>query len=142
MPKTSDGKIALVALIALAGWLLIGLPFLYLPSEKHVHGEILGVKYGEWLLFAATMGLWWATWRLVKSAEKTAERQLGAYIGIEWCKVVSNDWGSTFEEKFRSKTPGKLQHSTSPIELLLDSKYCTESHLILVCQKKVPVGSR
>ena len=80
MPKISDGRIALVALIALAAWLLIVLPLLYLPSEGHVHGEILGVKYGEWLLFAATMGLWWATWRLVRSAEKTAERQLRAYV--------------------------------------------------------------
>jgi hypothetical protein len=33
MPKISDGRIALVALIALAAWLLIGLPLLYLPSE-------------------------------------------------------------------------------------------------------------
>jgi hypothetical protein len=83
MFKTSDSKIALVALIALAAWLLIGLPLLYLPIEGHVHGEILGVKYGEWLLFAATMGLWWATWRLVRSAENTAERQLRAYIVAE-----------------------------------------------------------
>jgi hypothetical protein len=80
MAKIPDGRIALVALIALAAWLFIGLPLLYLPNEGHVHGEILGVKYGEWLLFAATMGLWWATWRLVRSAEKTAERQLRAYI--------------------------------------------------------------
>ncbi|HTB01311.1 MAG TPA: hypothetical protein VK804_12605 [Bradyrhizobium sp.] len=80
MPKTTDGRIALVALIALAAWLLIGLPLIYLPFPEHVHGEILGVKYGEWLLFAATMGLWWATWRLVRSAENTAERQLRAYI--------------------------------------------------------------
>jgi hypothetical protein len=82
MPKTTDGRIALVALIAFAAWLFVGLPFLYLPSQDHVHGEILGVKYGEWLLFLATMGLWWATWRLVKGSEKTAERQLRAYIFI------------------------------------------------------------
>jgi hypothetical protein len=107
MPKTTDGKIALVALIALAAWLLIGLPLLYLPIEGHVHGEILGVKYGEWLLFAATMGLWWATWRLVRSAEKTAERQLGAYIGIEWCRVATNDGGTTFEVEIQIKNAGQ-----------------------------------
>jgi hypothetical protein len=45
MPKMSEGKIAIGALIALAAWLLIGLPLLYLPSEGHVHGEILDVKY-------------------------------------------------------------------------------------------------
>jgi hypothetical protein len=83
MPKMSEGKIAIGALIALAAWLLIGLPLLYLPSEGHVHGEILDVKYGEWLLFAATMGLWWATWRLVKGADETSERQLRAYVSVE-----------------------------------------------------------
>ena len=82
MPKISDCRIALFALIAFAAWLFIGLPLLYLPSQDRVHGEILGVKYGEWLLFLATMGLWWATWRLVRSSEKTAERQLRAYIVV------------------------------------------------------------
>jgi hypothetical protein len=107
MPKISDGRIALVALIALAAWLLIGLPLLYLPSEGHVHGELLGVKYGEWLLFAATMGLWWATWRLVRGAEKTAERQLGAYIGVEWCRVATNDGGVTFTVEVQIKNAGQ-----------------------------------
>jgi hypothetical protein len=83
MPKSTEGAFALGGLALLAAWLLVGLPLLYLPSETHAHGEILGVKYGEWLLFAATMGLWWATWRLVKSAEQTAQRQLRAYIGLE-----------------------------------------------------------
>jgi uncharacterized membrane protein len=67
MPKPSDDRIiAIVALVALAAWLLIGLPILYLPTEGHVHGEILGVKYGEWLLFLATVVLAWTTWLLVK----------------------------------------------------------------------------
>jgi hypothetical protein len=83
MPKASDCRIALVALIAFAAWLFIGLPLLYLPGESHVHGEILGVKYGEWLLFLATVGLWWATWRLVIGADRTAERQLRAYVSVE-----------------------------------------------------------
>jgi hypothetical protein len=84
MPKTSDSKIALVALIALAAWFLIALPLLYLPSSGgHSPGEFFGVRYGEWLLFLATMGLWLATWRLVKSAEKTAELQLRAYISVK-----------------------------------------------------------
>jgi hypothetical protein len=107
MPKISDCRIALVALIFFAAWLFVVLPLLYLPSQDYVHGEILGVKYGEWLLFAATVGLWSATWWLVKSAEKTAERQLGAYIGIEWCKVISNDWGSTFEVEVQIKNAGQ-----------------------------------
>jgi hypothetical protein len=36
-------------------------------------------------LFAATVTLAWATWQLVKSAEKTAERQLRAYVVVT-CK--------------------------------------------------------
>jgi hypothetical protein len=34
MPKHSDEKIALVALIGFAGWLFVGLPLLYLPGER------------------------------------------------------------------------------------------------------------
>jgi hypothetical protein len=89
MPRNSDEKIALVALIAFAAWLLVGLPLLYLPSQEHVHGEFLGVKYGEWLLFLATVGLAVTTWLLVKGAEKTAERQLRAYVLVDKATVFS-----------------------------------------------------
>jgi hypothetical protein len=89
MTKISDCKVALFALIFFAGWLFIGLPLLYLPSQDHVHGEILGVKYGEWLLFLATAGLASATWQLVTGAEKTAERQLRAYVLVEKATVFS-----------------------------------------------------
>jgi hypothetical protein len=83
MGTNVDKKIALVALIAFAAWLFVVLPLLYLPSQDHVHGEILGVKYGEWLLFAATAVLAWTTWQLVTGAEKTAERQLRAYVTVQ-----------------------------------------------------------
>jgi hypothetical protein len=49
MPKISDCRIALVALIALAVWLFVCLPLLYLPSHDQVQGELLGVRYGEWV---------------------------------------------------------------------------------------------
>jgi hypothetical protein len=52
MQKTTDDRIALVALIAFAAWLLIALPLIYMPGEWHSHGEMIGVKYGEWLLFS------------------------------------------------------------------------------------------
>jgi hypothetical protein len=87
MPKTSDCKIALLALIAFAAWLYVGLPLLYSPY--HLSGELLGVKYGEWLLFLATAWLAWGTWRLVEGADKTAERQLRAYVLLETTSVVS-----------------------------------------------------
>jgi hypothetical protein len=91
LQKTSDGRIAIIALIAFAAWLLVGLPLLYLPSQDHVHGEILGVKYGEWLLFLATTALFWATWRLVTGAEKTAQRQLRAYVFVESGSITHID---------------------------------------------------
>jgi hypothetical protein len=43
------------------------------------------------LLFVATLGLWLATVRLVRSAEKTAERQLRAYVGIT--KATMSNFG-------------------------------------------------
>jgi hypothetical protein len=97
MPKTTDCNIALIALIAFAAWFFIALPLIYLPSQEHVYGEIIGVKYGEWLLFAATMRLWWATWRLVRSAETTAERQLRAYVFADTVSI----WDGTTLDKPR-----------------------------------------
>jgi hypothetical protein len=49
MPKALDCRIALVALIAFAVWLFVILPLLYLPAQTHIPGEMLGVKYGEWV---------------------------------------------------------------------------------------------
>jgi hypothetical protein len=91
MKRDSDTSIALVALIAFAAWLFVGLPLLYLPSEHDLHGEILGVKYGEWLLFLATAWLAWVTWLLVKGADKTAERQLRAYMGVTAASEIDID---------------------------------------------------
>jgi hypothetical protein len=80
MSNCSEGRIAIVALIALAIWLFVGLPLLY-SSDFSIPHQLLEVKGGELLIFGATVALWWATWRLVKGAEKTAERQLRAYVG-------------------------------------------------------------
>jgi hypothetical protein len=82
MGKDWDEKIAIVAVIAFALWLFVCLPLIYLPSQEHVHGELLGIKYGEWLLVGATMALFWATRQLVTGADKTAKRQLRAYLHV------------------------------------------------------------
>jgi hypothetical protein len=95
MLRNSDDKIALVALIAFAAWLLVGLPLLYLPSHEHVHGEILGVKYGEWLLFIATAALAGTTWLLVRGGEKTAKQQLRAYVTVQEVDVKTHRRPST-----------------------------------------------
>lgn len=53
------------------------------PQQSGGHGDtydIYGVKPGEFLLFLATIGLWYATNRLVRDARQTAKRQLRAYV--------------------------------------------------------------
>ena len=89
MLKNVDGTIALISLALFAVWLFVLLPLIYIPGGLHVPAEILGVKPGEWLLFLATLGFWFATWRLVKGAEQTAERQLRAYVHVV-SSTVSN----------------------------------------------------
>jgi hypothetical protein len=89
MKKCADKPIAIAALIFFAVWLFVGLPMMYAPGEGHVHGAILGVKYGECLLFLATVVLAWTTWMLVKGAEKTAERQLRAYVLVDKATAFS-----------------------------------------------------
>src|SRR6185369_15575329 len=71
-------EIFLGILIAIAGVAV----FQILVGSSHAAEEPLGVKRGEWLLVLATCGLWYATARLVKGAEKTAERQLRAYVHV------------------------------------------------------------
>jgi hypothetical protein len=100
-------RIALAALAAVAVWTLVALPLIYFPDGHEFPKELLGVKWGEWLLAFATFGLWYATMRLVQGGEHTAERQLRAYIGIEWCKVTSDDWGQTFHVEIQVKNSGQ-----------------------------------
>jgi hypothetical protein len=60
------------------------------PEQANRHSdthEIYGVKPGEFLLFLAAIGLWYATNRLVRDARQTAERQLRAYVHIPEIKM-------------------------------------------------------
>jgi hypothetical protein len=50
--------------------------------------SILGIKPGEWLLSIVTLMLWGATVGLVRSAERTAERQLRAYFDLKSASVL------------------------------------------------------
>jgi Domain of unknown function (DUF4760) len=64
MPKCLDEKIALVALIAFAAWLFVGLPLLYLPSQVG-EGNMIWGTVPQWLtaliaggaLFAAVVSI-------------------------------------------------------------------------------------
>ncbi|UGA47441.1 hypothetical protein HU230_0015955 [Bradyrhizobium quebecense] len=58
-------------------------------EQKDQHGgehasevTVLGIKPGEWLLGIVTWMLWLATARLVANADKTAARQLRAYVFV------------------------------------------------------------
>jgi hypothetical protein len=76
MPKTTDGKIALIALIGFAAWLLVGLPLLYLPGESHslwVPTDSVGLYTLVLALFTALLaGVSAFQGVLLLRAEKTA----------------------------------------------------------------------
>lgn len=54
------------------------------------------------LLFIATMALWWATQRLVRGADQTAERQLRAYLGIDKMGFRNETYFAQYEVGFRN----------------------------------------
>jgi hypothetical protein len=83
MRGSGDVSFSLWALALFAAWLFVGLPALYSPS----HEGFLGVKLAEWLLIGATLALYVATRQLVIGAEKTAERQLRAYVMIKTVRL-------------------------------------------------------
>jgi hypothetical protein len=115
MPKSSQGAFAILSIVLFAFWLFVALPLLYAPRHGDAPNEILGVKYGEWLMFAATialwvatMGLWLATSQLVKGADKTAERQLRAYVMLDRASIKSTATGQHYIDlafKNWGKTP-------------------------------------
>lgn len=51
-------------------------------AENAQNAEILGVKRGEWLLFFATLALWWSTRRLVTDAGKQFVKTERPYLFI------------------------------------------------------------
>ncbi|SDS05625.1 hypothetical protein [Bradyrhizobium canariense] len=55
--------------------------------------SILGIKPGEWLLSIVTLMLWGATVGLVRSADRTAERQLRAYFDLRGTTVEDFEVG-------------------------------------------------
>jgi hypothetical protein len=67
--------------------------------------QLFGVRLGELLLVVVTWMLWYATRRLVKGADRTAERQLRAYIYIE--KVRFKLTGDLCNIKYRIKNFGQ-----------------------------------
>jgi hypothetical protein len=58
--------------------------------------------------------LWWSTYKLwdagerqLRHLEASSQRQLRAYVGVEWCRVASPDGGNTFEVEVQIKNTGQ-----------------------------------
>jgi hypothetical protein len=69
MPKTSDGRIALFGLIALATWLLVGLPLLYLPRESHESAQSLWVPTDSVGLYTLVLAVFTALLAVVSGVQ-------------------------------------------------------------------------
>lgn len=87
-------------------------------GSGHGAEEIFGVKRGEGLLFLATLGLWFATWQLVKGAKETAERQLKAYVFISRCTVsIRNETAQHLRFSLVMKNSGQTPASKLLIQI-------------------------
>ncbi|WP_172592463.1 hypothetical protein, partial [Nitrosomonas supralitoralis] len=90
-------------------------------SQTNHDGELKNVKKEEgwfsklladpiafftFLLFLATVALWWATRRLVQGAEDTAQRQLRAYVSINLDEKMFFDSDGLLNAPFITKNNG------------------------------------
>jgi hypothetical protein len=103
-----EGKYALGALTSFAIWLFIVLPAAYSQTAQNSEGtEFWPAIFGYRLkvtdtllalftfcLFVATLYLWSATKQLVVGAERTAERQLRAYVYVRKTNFKAADDGT------------------------------------------------
>lgn len=59
-----------------------------------------------YVLYRSTDRLWDAGERQLAHIRESSERQLRAYVGIEYCEVITRDGGSTFTVEVRIKNTG------------------------------------
>jgi hypothetical protein len=74
MPKCLDEKIALVALIAFAAWLFVGLPLLYLPSQVG-EGNMIWETVPQWLIALIAGGALFAAVVSIGSQREIARKR-------------------------------------------------------------------
>jgi hypothetical protein len=94
-----------------------------LKNEKKEEGwfsKLLAdpIAFFTFLLFLATVALWWATRRLVQGAEDTAQRQLRAYVSIKLDGKMFLDSDGLLNAPFITKNNG-----TTPANFMLCSLY-------------------
>jgi len=98
----------IVALAVTLIAVLLPHPVSELTSHSNSELTIVGVKPGEWLVGIVTWMLWAATSRLVKGADRTAERQLRAYVYLEKTKfnfAGPDRWQISYRNKNFGQTP-------------------------------------
>jgi hypothetical protein len=72
VPKTTDGRIALVAVVAIAAWLFVTLPLLYVPASASGFWGWLSKEASGFFTFlmlivaAVQLGLFWYQLRLIR----------------------------------------------------------------------------
>jgi hypothetical protein len=108
-----EDRVTLGGLASIPLWTFVILPLLY-STQADAAEAMESLKWTEWLLvaftaglFLATCGLWWATRGLVRSAERTAERQLRAYVFARAQPIRKNGlrWECDIELKNSGQTP-------------------------------------
>jgi hypothetical protein len=77
------------------------------PSQQAVEVAFLRVPIGEGMLVIVTLLLVGVTYQLVSNGKVSAERQLRAYISLEWSRIVSGDGGNTFTVEVQIKNAGQ-----------------------------------
>ena len=79
----------------------------------------LGIRPGEWLLAIVTCMLWLATVRLVSEGRRTAERQLRAYVFVDFELLAKADgWSLKATIKNSGQTPAYQCRAVISAEVL------------------------
>ena len=125
MPNLSQGQFALGGLFIFAVWLFVVLPFLYGPPPRVADSPFdWGLIFnGIVALFTAvlslsTIGLWTATARSAKIAEKALTELDRPWLVLEAAKVtrrdpptVPNNWYICFKWKNVSRSPAIITNN-------------------------------
>jgi hypothetical protein len=100
-------------------------------GENAAEISVLGIKPGEWLLSIITLMLWGATVGLVRGGDKTAERQLRAYVSVESGAMFRQSRKTGLRFEFR---PNVVNNGQTPAQ---DVKITS---FLRITEPKIPEG--